>query len=217
MGVALGALAVGALAQTSVSLTAPPNNSLYALPATLTIKAAASVTAPASVARVEFYANGALIGTDATRAFTFAWTNPAPGTYLLTAIAYDSAGGQATSAARAVTVAAANQAPTVNLTSPANNSAFALPATVTLKAGASAPENNDTVAKVDFFANGTLIGTDASKAFSLAWTPSEGTWWARRPPRPTPRPSSTLPRELTCSPRSRPTATECRRHQSHAP
>jgi RHS repeat-associated protein len=176
MGLALGALAPGALAQTAVSLNAPPNNALYALPTTITLKAAASATSPASVARVEFYANGSLIGTDTTRAFSFAWTNPAPGTYSLTAIAYDSAGDQAVSAARTVTVAAGNQPPTVNLTAPANNSVFALPATVTLKASAAAPETNDTVAKVDFFANGVLIGTDTSRAFSLAWTPSEGTY-----------------------------------------
>src|SRR5262245_54003566 len=176
MGVVLMALGPGALAQTAVNLNAPPNNALYALPATITLKAAASATSPASVARVEFYANGSLIGTDTTRAFSFAWTNPAPGTYSLTAIAYDSAGGQATSSARTVTVAAGNQPPTVNLTAPANNSSFALPATVTLKASAAAPENNDAVAKVDFFANGTLIGTDTSKAFSLTWTPSEGTY-----------------------------------------
>ena len=176
MSFALGALGPGALAQTAVNLTAPPNNALYALPATLTLKAAATATAPASVARVEFYANGSLIGADATRAFSFAWTNPAPGTYSLTAIAYDSVGGQAASAARTITVAAGNQPPAVNLTSPPNNSVLALPAAVMLKASATAPEMNDMVAKVDFFANGTLIGTDTSKAFSLTWTPSEGTY-----------------------------------------
>src|SRR5262249_31969486 len=109
MAAALGALGPDALAQTAVSLSAPPNNALYALPATVTLKAAAAATAPASVARVEFYANGALIGTDTTRAFSFVWANPVPGTYSLTAIAYDIAGGQTASAARTVTVAAGNQ------------------------------------------------------------------------------------------------------------
>lgn len=176
MGVALCALGPGVLAQTAVTLTAPANNALYALPATITLKAAAKATAPASVSRVEFYANGSLIGADATRAFSFAWTNPTPGTYSITAIAYDSAGGQAASAARTVSVAAGNQPPTVSLTAPANNSAFALPATVTLKASAAAPENNDTVAKVDFFANGMLIGMDTSRAFALTWAPTAGTY-----------------------------------------
>jgi RHS repeat-associated protein len=174
---ALGTLSFGARGQTTVTLTAPANNSLFAQPVTITLKASASVTAPNTVARVEFYTNGALIGTDTSRAFSLIWTNPAPGTYALTAVAYDSGGGQATSAARVITVNAANQPPTVNLTSPANNSSFAFPATIILKANATAPEANDTVARVDFFANGTLIGTDTSKAFSFSWiNPAPGSY-----------------------------------------
>jgi RHS repeat-associated protein len=176
LGVALASVSRGASSQTIVNLTAPANNNVYFSPATVTLRARASDTVPNTITRVEFYANGSLIGTDTTKAFSFIWTNPAPGTYALTAVAYDSARGQATSAARSIIVNAANQPPTVNLTSPANNSSFALPATVTLKANATAPENNDTVAKVDFFANGTLIGTDTSKVFTITWNPSPGVY-----------------------------------------
>jgi RHS repeat-associated protein len=173
---ALASFSVGTAAQTTVNLTAPANNNVYFSPATVTLRASAATAVPNTTTRVEFYANGNLIGTDTTRAFSFIWTNPAPGTYTLTAIAYDSARGQATSAARSITVNAANQSPTVKLTSPANNASFALPATVTLKANATAPEDNDTVAKVDFFADGTLIGTDTSKAFTITWNPPAGTF-----------------------------------------
>jgi RHS repeat-associated protein len=167
----------GAAAQTTVSLSAPANNAVYALPATITLKAAASATSPSTITRVEFYANGALVGTDTTKAYSFAWANPQAGSYTLTAIAYDSSGGQASSSARTITVNAANLPPTVNLSGPANNATFALPATITLTAGASAPEANDTVARVDFYANGALIGTDTSKAYSFAWTnPAPGTY-----------------------------------------
>src|SRR5579864_7292604 len=155
-----------ALAQTTVNLTAPANNSVFAPPATITLKASATATAPNTIARVDFFANGVLVGTDTSKAYTFAWANPAPGTYTLTAVATDAQGVQTTSSSRSITVDAANLPPTVSLTSPANNSSFALPATVTLKANATAPETNDTVAKVDFFANGALIGTDTSKAFT---------------------------------------------------
>ncbi len=171
------ATAAGTLAQTTTSLTAPANNNVYFSPATITLRASASAIAPEMVTRVDFYANGALIGTDASRAFSFVWTNAAPGTYTLASTATDSAGGQASSATRTITINAANLAPTVNLTAPANNAVFVLPATVTLKAGARAPEANDTVAKVEFCANGTLIGTDTSRAFSLTWTdPDPGSY-----------------------------------------
>jgi RHS repeat-associated protein len=176
LGVVLGAVSLGAVAQTAVNLTAPANNSLFAPPATITLKASASATAPTTITRIEFYANGALIGTDTSKAYSFIWMNPPAGSYALTAVAFDSAGGQATSAARTITVNATNQPPTVNLTSPANNSSFALPATIALKANATAPEGNDTVAKVDFFANGSLIGTDTSKAYTITWNPSLGTY-----------------------------------------
>jgi RHS repeat-associated protein len=169
------ALSSGAFAQTTVSLTAPANNALFATPATIALKASATATAPNTIARVDFFANGTLVGSDTTRAFTFSWVNPAAGSYTLTAVATDAQGVQMTSPARTITVAA-NQPPTANLTAPANNSSFALPATVTLKATATAPEANDTVAKVDFFANGTLIGTDTSRAFTLTWTPAAGSY-----------------------------------------
>ncbi len=170
------ALSGGALAQTTAALTAPANNNVYATPASILLKASATATAPVTIVRVEFYANGALIGTDTSKGYSFTWTNPAQGTYALTAIAFDSAGGQATSAARSISVAA-NQPPTVTLTGVANNALIALPATITLKANAKAPEDNDTVTKVDFFANGTLIGTDTSKAFTFAWTnPAPGSY-----------------------------------------
>jgi RHS repeat-associated protein len=166
----------GAFAQTTVSLTSPANNALFALPATIALKASATATAPNTIARVDFFANGTLVGSDTTRAFAFSWVNPAAGTYTLTAVAIDAQGVQTTSNPRTITVNAANLPPTVSLTAPANNSSFALPATVTLKATATAPEANDTVARVDFFANGTLIGTDTSRAFTLTWRPAAGSY-----------------------------------------
>jgi RHS repeat-associated protein len=169
-------LSSGAFAQTTVSLSSPANNALFALPATIALKASATATAPNTIARVDFFANGALVGSDSTRAFAFSWVSPAAGTYTLTAVATDAQGVQTTSNPRTITVNAANLSPTVNLTAPANNSSYALPASVTLKATATAPETNDTVARVDFFANGTLIGSDTSKAFTITWTPTAGSY-----------------------------------------
>ena len=57
--------------------------------------------------------------------------------------------------------------PTVSLTSPANGSKFTAPATTTVTASASDPDGS--VTKVDFYANGALIGTDTTSPYSVSW------------------------------------------------
>ena len=65
-------------------------------------------------------------------------------------------------------------APTVTLTSPAANATFYNPASLALTATASA--SLGTIARVDFYADGTLIGTDATAPYSFNWTaPTYGT------------------------------------------
>src|SRR5204862_1935832 len=80
----------------------------------------------------------------------------------------DNDGATTTSAARTITVTAANQAPTVSLTAPANGATFTAPATITGSANAS--DSDGTVAKVDFFAGSTLIGTDTTSPYSITWS-----------------------------------------------
>jgi regulation of enolase protein 1 (concanavalin A-like superfamily) len=87
----------------SVSLTAPANGASYAAPATIPLTASAA-DADGTVSRVEFYNGATLLGTDTTSPFGYNWSNVTAGTYSLSAVAYDAAGGKATSAARTVTV-----------------------------------------------------------------------------------------------------------------
>jgi hypothetical protein len=58
-----------------------------------------------------------------------------------------------------------NQAPTINISSPANNSSVAAPATITLTANAA--DADGVVAKVDFFANGVLVATASAPPYRL--------------------------------------------------
>ena len=67
---------------------------------------------------------------------------------------------------RAVSVASGtNQPPSVSLTGPANGVVYPGPANITLSAAAS--DTDGTVTKVDFYANGTFLGTDTSSPYSL--------------------------------------------------
>lgn len=62
---------------------------------------------------------------------------------------------------------AANSPPSVALTSPANASTYAAPASITLNA--TAADSDGTVAKVDFYQGATLLGTDLTSPYSFAW------------------------------------------------
>lgn len=60
-----------------------------------------------------------------------------------------------------------NQPPTVSITSPTQGAQFTAPATLTVTASAS--DSDGTVARVDFYAGTTLIGTDTSAPFAVNW------------------------------------------------
>jgi subtilisin family serine protease len=89
----------------NVSITSPANNATFTAPAAITIDAIA--TDDGTVANVEFFANGAPIGSDASSPYSFTWTNVPSGSYALTARATDTLGASRTSASVQVSVAAA--------------------------------------------------------------------------------------------------------------
>ncbi len=154
----------------SVSMSSPASGSTY--PAGSTIPVSATASDPdGMIVRVEFYAGTTLIGTDTTSPYSLSWGNVAAGTYILKAVAWDSAGASTTSATRSITVSSstsANRPPSVSLTSPASGATFTAPASITLSANAS--DVDGTITRVDFFAGSTLLGTDTSSPYGLSWT-----------------------------------------------
>lgn len=112
-------------------------------------------------------------GTSVTTATGTSFTDTgvaASTTYSYTVSAVDAAGNESaqSTAASVTTPAAANKPPVVSLTSPANGSTFTAPAGITLAATASDPENR--LAQVQFYAGGTLLGSDTSAPYSFAWS-----------------------------------------------
>jgi regulation of enolase protein 1 (concanavalin A-like superfamily) len=153
----------------TVALTSPANGATFTAPATVTLEASAS-DPENRLARVDFYRGTTLLGTDTASPYSFTWSSVAAGSYTLTAVAADADGGTTTSTAVSITVQAAppNQPPTVALTSPANGATFTAPATVTLAASASDPENR--LARVEFYRGTTLLGTDTVSPYSFTWS-----------------------------------------------
>lgn len=87
----------------SVTLTSPATGSTYVAPATVALAATADDT-DGVVAKVEFFANGALVATDTASPFETTWSNVAAGSHLLMARAIDNLGAATDSATAAITV-----------------------------------------------------------------------------------------------------------------
>ena len=151
----------------SVTLTSPAPNATFAAPATITMTASAT-DSDGTVSKVEFYAGSTRIGSDSSNPYSVTWTNAPAGSYTLSAKAFDNTGASMISAGVNVNIGGANQAPSVSLTAPAAGTNYAAPATVTISASASDPDG--TVARVDFFAGSTLVGSDSSSPFSITWS-----------------------------------------------
>ena len=151
----------------TIALTAPTNTATYGALATIQLSATASDT-NGSVVQVDFfYASTNKIGTATSSPYAFTWTNVNTGSYPLTAVATDNEGGSSTSSVVNVTVT--NTPPTVALTIPTNNAAFATGRTITLVATASDP--NGSITNVQFFyAVTNKIGQALTSPYTINWT-----------------------------------------------
>jgi plastocyanin len=93
---------------------------------------------------------------------TFSFTFSNPGNYPYVCAQHVQTFPQQTGLVRVVSQ---NFAPMVALTNPANNITFGQPATLLLQAAAS--DSDGSVTQVQFFANATLLGSDATPPFQL--------------------------------------------------
>ena len=98
-------VSVVANATPTVSITAPSGGGTYFAPATISV-AASAADVDGSVARVDFYANGAAIGSATTAPYTALWSGISAGTYAITAVATDNRGAQTTSSPISISVLA---------------------------------------------------------------------------------------------------------------
>lgn len=86
-----------------VSLTAPADQSTFAAPGPINVSASAT-DIDGSIAKVDFYASGFLIGTVTNLPYQVVWSNVLSGNYTLTARATDNIGNATTSVARGIRV-----------------------------------------------------------------------------------------------------------------
>ncbi|HEX6313803.1 MAG TPA: Ig-like domain-containing protein, partial [Gemmatimonadaceae bacterium] len=150
-----------------VSLTAPSFGAACQTPCAILLTAAAS-DPDGAVARVDFYAGQALIGSATRAPFSVTWREVPPGTHTLKAMAYDDVGAVTTSAGVVVTAKArSNQPPVVSIVAPAHGTTHIAPTNVNVIARAS--DADGTIARVEFFAGSTMIGIAESSPYSVTW------------------------------------------------
>jgi RHS repeat-associated protein len=133
--------------------------------------------ADGSIARVEFYEDGILIGSRTAAPYLIPRYDELPGTYRFTARAIDNLGGVASSSTVTLTVpnVIAPPAPAaVTMTAPLSYTSYFAPADMVLEAAATAAANP--IAQVDFYeeapfpgAPDTFIGTASSPPYRFTW------------------------------------------------
>ncbi len=153
--------------------TTPPVVSLTSPASGATVSGSVAIAATASdtgsgIARVEFRADGVLLGTDTTAPYAGTWNAAAAaaGSHTILATAYDVAGNSANSSVSVTVPAPADTTPpVVSLTSPASGATVSGSVAI----AATASDTGSGIARVEFRADGVLLGTDTTAPYAGTW------------------------------------------------
>ena len=154
----------------TVTLTSPSASASITAGDVVNLAAVAADT-DGSISKVEFFVDGALVGTSTAAPFTASWT-ATEGAHEFSTKAYDDKNAVSVASAVTLTVNAGqpgNEAPTVDVALSATS--VELGATVTVTANAA--DADGTVAKVEFFAAGSLVGTATTAPYAVDFTPAQ--------------------------------------------
>lgn len=171
---------VSAVGRPPTSTLITPTNGSVAIPGTAISLAATALGVGGSVSSVQFFANGAPVGSPVVASpYVGSFVPTLPGSYVIEAIATDDRGN--TTLSNAATVTAAFTSPSVAITSPLGTQVAptratpGVPLTLTATAtGGSAA----TVLLVEFLVSGNVVGTRTTptvangSTYSLLWTPT---------------------------------------------
>jgi hypothetical protein len=148
----------------TVSFVSPANGSTFTAPGSFTVTTNAA-DSDGTIAKVDYYLDGALIHTEQVAPYEFPWSGIAAGGHALKATATDNDGATA-SASVSFTVVASNAAPTVSITAPAAGANVGVaPADVHITANAA--DSDGSIAKVEFRLDGMLIHTENASPYDF--------------------------------------------------
>ena len=153
----------------TVSLTAPQSGASYAPGQAIVLTAAASAP-QRSISRVEFYSDGTLIrGTAVTGATSainvdLTWTSATSGAHTLTAKVFTVDGATALSGEVAISVTDLK----VTVSEPYTGQVYQAPGIIRIVAAPT--ETAGSIAQVDFFGDGALLGSVATPPYTYTWS-----------------------------------------------
>lgn len=156
----------------AIALSVSQGLAAYSAPASIPLSA--SVTPNGHViTKVQFLSGSTVIAETATSPYTTTWSGVGAGSYSVVArLVYD---GSLSLDSAPVSVSVSGATPTIAITSPTSGASATAPGKVTVKADVAA--NGQTISKVQFFANGTLIGESSTAPYSVAWSSiAAGSW-----------------------------------------
>ena len=140
----------------------------FVAPASILLEAQAQAAPKRSIVRVEFFSDETPIGETSVAPHAITWSDVPEGEYRLRVRATDNAGATDWSPFIRVRVRP-NREPRVRLIEPVQDAQFHAPENIVLNAVARDRDHN--LARVEFYADGTLIGTATAEPYSLIWTP----------------------------------------------
>ncbi|SER03155.1 hypothetical protein SAMN05421690_100634 [Nitrosomonas sp. Nm51] len=150
-----------------VDLTAPSSGTEFIQGDPILLTANAS-DPDGIITKVEFYADGVLLGEDTGSPYEFSWNSATAGAHTLLAVATDDDGKQATSLSASISVSnLINQPPTVTLTAPGAGAIFETGDPILITADANDSDGN--ITKVAFYANGALLGEVTQSPYEYSW------------------------------------------------
>lgn len=152
----------------TVTLVEPAGDVVMVEGETVLLEATASANnVNGFIDRVEFYANGVLVGSSLRETHTMLWRPEQPGVYAVRAVAVDNDGARSETDAVQVTVGSAG-APTVSLTSPADGETVLVPDPIEITA--TAGDTDGIVQQVEFFINGKSVSADTEAPYAYSFT-----------------------------------------------
>ena len=153
----------------TVALVTPVANQTFLGPTTVAFQARASGFYGA-IQRVDFTANGSVVGSAATATggyYTFAWSNCTVGSYPVYAAAYDVYGAHTNTTPITINVSQLQPPTSVAITSPSSGANLPTPYNVVISA--TAVDDADGIASVTLLTNGVPLTTLTVSPYSYTW------------------------------------------------
>lgn len=166
---------LGSPGVSSIILTSPAQGAVVAL-STPIVYSSVTSTRDSPISRVEYSLDGAIVGSSTTSPYSVSKPATTLGKHSAVAVAYDVAGHQWSSAAIAFSVVAddkpppggPNPPPSVTVSAPASGASFVEGDTIHLTASAS--QIGGSIARVEFTANGALVGASTASPWNANWS-----------------------------------------------